>query len=401
MSSTIDSGNNRLEAVDALRGFALLAIVLLHNLEHYNIFGSPASTPHWLQWLDSTLTSTVYFFLAGKAYATFSLLFGFSFFIQMRNARRRGCDFRARFAWRMLVLVAFSQLHALFYNGDILLLYAVCGLILIPASSWSDRTVAIVATVLMLQPYAWGKILYALINPAYVDTNSMFIQFAASAEEVGRNGNLWQTLANNIWNGQLYSNFWQVEAGRLFQTPALFLFGMLLGRRCLFERSEQSIRFWRKALLLSLTALLPLYLLSTLIPRHLTNVTIQAYYGIAVPMVYNFAFMTVLVSLFLIGWFAAGNGFRWQRSVIAYGRMSLTNYITQSIMGVCIYYHFGLNLYDKVGATVTLLIGLGIFAVQLAFSRGWLRTHRQGPLEYLWKRATWIGWDSAPRTVNG
>lgn len=401
MSSTIASGNSRLEAVDALRGFALLAIVLLHNLEHYNIFGSPANTPEWLQWLDGQLTSIVYFFLAGKAYATFSLLFGFSFFIQMRNARRRGCDFRARFAWRMLVLVAFSQLHALFYNGDILLLYAVCGLILIPASSWSDRTVAIVATVLMLQPYAWGKIIYALINPGYIDTNSMFIKFAASAEEVGRNGNLWQTLANNIWNGQLYSNFWQVEAGRLFQTPALFLFGMLLGRRCLFERSECSVKFWRKALMLSLTALLPLYLLSTLVPAHLTNVTVQAYYGIAVPMVYNFAFMTMLVALFMIGWFAAGNGFRWQRSVIAYGRMSLTNYITQSIMGVCIYYHFGLNMYDKVGSTVTLLIALGIFAVQLSFSRRWQLTHRQGPLEYLWKRATWIGYDRSPSTVNG
>lgn len=395
---TADS--HRLEAVDALRGFALLAIVLLHNLEHYNIFGSPADSPAWLQWLDKASYNTVFFFLAGKAYATFSLLFGFSFFIQMRNARRRGCDFRARFAWRMLVLAGFSQLHALFYNGDILLLYAVCGLILIPASSWSDRTVAIVAAVLMLQPYAWGKVIYALINPEYVDTNAMFMQFAVSAEEAGRNGNLWQTLANNIWNGQLYSNFWQVEAGRLFQTPALFLFGMLLGRRCMFERSESSMTFWRKALAISLTSLLPLYLLSAFVPQHLTHVTVRAYYCIAVPMVYNFAFMTLLISLFLIGWFNAGNGYRWQRSVTAYGRMSLTNYITQSIMGVCIYYHFGLNLYDKVGSAITLLIGFGIFTVQLVFSRRWLLTHRQGPLEYLWKRATWIRFNSSPRLAN-
>ncbi|MDE5561806.1 MAG: hypothetical protein K2J00_08465 [Bacteroidaceae bacterium] len=77
----------RLEAVDALWGFALLAIVLLHSLEHYNIFYGEAARPEWLQWLDAETIGITYFIFAGKAYATFSLLFGFSFFIQMRNAR--------------------------------------------------------------------------------------------------------------------------------------------------------------------------------------------------------------------------------------------------------------------------------------------------------------------------
>ena len=173
----------RLEVVDALRGFALLAIVLLHNLEHYNIFSDNISQPDWLNSIDVFLCDAIYFLFAGKAYATFSLLFGFSFYIQMRNARKRGDDFRMRFAWRMMLLVGFSQLHALFYNGDILLLYAFCGLLLIPASSWSNRTVLTVAIILMLQPFAWGKIIYACFNPEYIDTNSMFAQFAAIAED--------------------------------------------------------------------------------------------------------------------------------------------------------------------------------------------------------------------------
>ncbi len=189
MKPNITSGD-RLEAVDALRGFALLAIVLLHHLEHYNIFYGTEPRAEWLQWLDAKTLEVVYFLFAGKAYATFSLLFGFSFYVQMRNARRRGDDFRARFAWRMLLLVGFSQLHALFYNSDILLLYAVCGLLLIPASSWSNRTVLWVAALLMLQPYCWGKIVYALMHPDYVDTNSAFMQFSAAAEQVGRHGTL-------------------------------------------------------------------------------------------------------------------------------------------------------------------------------------------------------------------
>ncbi len=382
----------RLEVVDALRGFALLAIVLLHNLEHYNIFTATLAEPEWLATLGRRTTELIYFLFAGKAYATFSLLFGFSFYIQMRNARRRGCDFRRRFAWRMLLLFGFSQLHALFYNGDILLLYAVCGLLLIPASRWSNRTVAIVAAILMLQPYCWGKIIYALFNPEYIDNNSMFIQFAASAEQVGRTGDLWQTLANNIWNGQLYSNYWQVEAGRLFQTPALFLLGMLAGRLQLFVDSDTSRRFWKKALALAITAAIPLYALKTLVPGHIANITVLSYYCIAIPMLFNFAFMTILVSCFTMLWFHKGtHGYTAQRFIIPYGKMSLTNYIGQSIIGVFIYYHWGLNMWDSVGAFGSTLIAVCIFALQLSCSKAWLRTHRQGPLEWLWKKLTWLG----------
>lgn len=385
----------RLEAVDALRGFALLAIVLLHNLEHYNIFYGAEPRAEWLQWLDTKTTELIYFLFAGKAYATFSLLFGFSFFIQMRNARRRGSDFRVRFAWRMLLLVGFSQFHALFYNGDILLLYAVCGLILIPASLWSNRTVVIVATLLMLQPLCWAKIVYAMINPGYVDTNSLFMQYAASAEQVGRTGDLCQTLANNIWNGQLYSNFWQVEAGRLFQTPALFLLGMWLGRRSFFEKSAESRRFWFRTLIIAAIACVPLYLLKEMVPEHITNITILSYYCIAVPMLYNFMFMSLLVAAFMLAWFHAGNGYRGQRFIMPFGKMSLTNYIGQSIIGVIIYYHFGFNLWDKTGPFESVLIGIAIFLIMLWFSRRWLSTHRQGPLEYLWKKGTWVSMGKA------
>ena len=226
--------STRLSSVDALRGWALAAIVLLHCLEHYNLFCIPAFYPAWLLKIDSCIFDTTFAILGGNAYATFSLLFGFSFFIQMRNARKRGCDFRLRFAWRMILLSGFAILHSLFYNGDILLLYAVCGLLLIPASSWSNRTILILAIILALQPYAWGKIIYAAITPGYVDTDSLFMPFAIAADEVGRNGDIAATLWSNIRDGILYSNLWQIESGRISLTPALFFTGMLLGRLDMF-----------------------------------------------------------------------------------------------------------------------------------------------------------------------
>lgn len=100
--------------------------------------------------------------------------------------------------------------------------------------------------------------------------------------------------------------------------------------------------------------------------------------------------MTILVSAFTLLWFKRENGYKWQQIIIPYGRMSLTNYISQSIMGVCIYYGFGLGLYSSTGATATLFIGLLIFTIQLIFSRYWLTLHKQGPLEFLWRKGTWI-----------
>ena len=85
---------NRIEVVDALRGLALCAIVIVHCFEHYNLYYIPESAPQWLTALDREVWNTTWFLLAGKAFSTFSLLFGFSFFIQLDNAARRGMPFR-------------------------------------------------------------------------------------------------------------------------------------------------------------------------------------------------------------------------------------------------------------------------------------------------------------------
>lgn len=389
MTHTLKS-TERLGVVDALRGFALLAIVLLHNLEHYNLFFMPENIPAWLQTVDKYAWDTVFFLFAGKAYATFSLLFGFSFYIQFHNAEKRGIDFRGRFAWRLCLLFLFAQLHALFYNGDILVLYAIVGFVLIPVCKLKDRTVFWIALVLLLQPYEWGRAVYALINPDYVATTDHCIPYAMRAQEATAHGSFLEVLRSNIFDGQLYSNIWQVENGRLFQTAALFMFGMLLGRRKYFMKSETSVLFWKKMLKYAAIAFIPLYCLKTFVPSLIANPSVLVPYKIAVPSYANFAFMMVLVSLFTLLWFKKEKGYGWQSLLIPYGRMSLTNYISQSIMGVTIYYGFGLSMYKYAGATSSLLIALLIFTVQLIFSRWWLTRHKQGPLEFLWRKGTWI-----------
>lgn len=386
----------RLEVVDALRGFALLGIILIHNLEHYNLYCFPENQPAWLDALDKGIWETIFFLFSGKAFATFSMLFGFSFFIQMDNQARRGYDFRLRFAWRLLLLLClFAQLHALFYNGDILVMYALCGFMLIPVCKLSNRTVALIAFLLLLQPFEWYRMISALLNPDYTTVIGSFSgAYGAKSFAVLENEGWKEALYSNITDGQLFSNFWQVENGRLFQIPALFMFGMLLGRLKYFVRSEVSIRFWKKVLVIGGVLFVAVYTFrSQMVPvieSHTTD-SFRIAYRVAIGSYQNFCFMCVLVALFTLLWFKAKEGFGVQRLLIPYGRMSLTNYIGQSMLGSFLYYAYGLGLWEKTGATVSFLIAACIFTFQLLFSRWWLSKHRQGPLEYLWKKWTWIG----------
>ena len=107
--------STRIEVVDALRGFAVMAIILVHNLEHFIFPVYPADSPGWLNVLDQGVFNVTFSLFAGKAYAIFALLFGFTFYIQSSNQKKQGKDFGYRFLWRLVLLVGFATLNAAFF----------------------------------------------------------------------------------------------------------------------------------------------------------------------------------------------------------------------------------------------------------------------------------------------
>ncbi len=260
MTQTLKT-TERLGVVDALRGFALLAIVLLHNLEHYNLFLVPENVPAWLQTIDKYAWDILFFLFAGKAYATFSLLFGFSFYIQFHNAEKRGIDFRGRFAWRMCLLFLFAQLHALFYNGDILLLYAVVGFALIPVVHLSSRAILIIASVLMFQPYEWYNVVNGLQNLQINMADPVSWSYFGKMGEYITGNSVVDTLVGNLTNGRTAVMHSTWESGRVFQTASLFMFGLLAGRRSLCASTSENREFWSKILVGSVLLFIPLFYL--------------------------------------------------------------------------------------------------------------------------------------------
>ena len=378
----------RIDVADVLRGLAVLGIVLLHSLEHFNFYSYPHTESTLLQFSNQAIWDSTTFLLAGKAYGIFALLFGFSFYIQDSRQAERGYDFRLRFMWRLLLLFLWGQLNAMFFTAEVLVLYAVTGFVLPLFARCSNRTILIAAAIMMLQPLELGEMIYAIFNPEYTAPQPLDSQYWGIAYQAQDSGTFAETVKMNLWEGQIASLAWAWENARFFQTPALFLLGMWIGRQRLFCDGEKNIRFWLVAAGSALALFFPLRGLEPMLRDFVANKAVAAPAILIVSSLYKFAFMTLLVAGTVLLYYLSPLK-KLLSGIIPYGRMSLTNYITQSIIGSFIFYNWGLHL--KLGYTHSLLVGIGIFAIQFIFARVWFKYHKQGPLEYIWKKATWIG----------
>lgn len=379
----------RIEVIDALRGFAVMAILLVHSLEHFIFPVYPTDSPEWLNILDNGTLNVIFSLFAGKSYAIFALLFGFTFYIQCHNQEKKGKDFGYRFLWRLVLLVGFATINAAFFPaGDVLLLFSIVGIVLFLVRKWSDKAILIAAIFFLLQPIEWYHYLMSLFDPSYtlpdLDVGAMYQEVA----EYTQAGNFWDFIAGNVTLGQKASLFWAIGAGRFLQTAGLFLMGLYIGRKELFVTTDSHLRFWIKTLIVAAICFAPLYSLKELIMQSESDIVKQTV-GTAFDMWQKFAFTFVLVASFVILYQKE----KFRKAVTNlrfYGKMSLTNYISQSIMGAIIYFPFGFYLAPYCGYTVSLIIGIVLFLLQVRFCKWWLSKHKQGPLESIWHKWTWL-----------
>lgn len=379
----------RIEVIDALRGFAVMAILLVHSLEHFIFPVYPTDSPEWLNILDNGALNVVFSLFAGKSYAIFALLFGFTFYIQCHNQEKKGKDFGYRFLWRLVLLVGFATINAAFFPaGDVLLLFSIVGIVLFLVRKWSDKAILITAIFFLLQPIEWYHYLMSLFDPSYtlpdLGVDAMYQEVA----EYTKAGNFWNFIAGNVTLGQKASLFWAIGAGRFLQTAGLFLMGLYIGRKELFVTTDSHLRFWIKTLIVAAICFAPLYSLKELIMQSESDIVKQTV-GTAFDMWQKFAFTFVLVASFVILYQKE----KFRKAVTNlrfYGKMSLTNYISQSIMGAIIYFPFGFYLAPYCGYTVSLIIGIVLFLLQVRFCKWWLSKHKQGPLESIWHKWTWL-----------
>lgn len=373
--------DNRISLVDALRGYALLGLFLVHCVERFEVFWLAPQFDAWHEW--------VFNLFSGKAFAIFALLFGFGFATIMANERARGTDFTWRFVWRLVLLLAFGTVHVVFYRGDILQVLAIAGLILVPFDRLrSDRVLLILAALaflqlpLLLRWWAAGQgQAWALAQPLYFTWGSL---------QTLAEGSFGAVVLDNLGAGSVNKWSFYLETGRVMAIVGLFLTGMVIQRRGWFGEARQHARLWFGVLVGSAVVW---YLLLRLEPmalppgpdeggvamvRQSAEWAIDQWSALAAMGFQVAAFVLLWLTPLrkLLGWFAAP------------GRMTLTLYVGQSLVFAPILYGYGFGLWNKLTNAEMVLWGIAAFALQMAGAALWYRYFRYGPLEWLWRAGT-------------
>ncbi len=382
---------NRIDFVDALRGFAIMSILLLHNLEHFDFYYLPEFLPDWMKALDKSIFDFFGFLFSGKSYAIFALLFGFTFNLMDTRQAERGVDFRMRFLWRLFLLFLFGLFNTIFYQGDILNMYALMGLAILPVCRLRNKVLLIVAVVLLLQPAFMYQFIYSLLDSTYVPLQVKSSEYFHLASITQGGDSFIDMVVGNFTSGKLAVYIWSWNKGRFFQAPALFMLGMLLGRKELFIHSLKSDRFWKVILWISLALTLVFVFFRKDIIEIFDGSNAIKPFSRMIESWYNLAMTFLWVSIIYL-LYKSQIMKKIIDALIPFGRMSLTSYVMQSILGAFIYYGFALGLYEYTGATYSLLIGILLFLFQAWFCRIWLKHHNKGPLESLWHKLTWINY---------
>lgn len=383
MESSLQS--TRINVVDCLRGFAVCGIIIIHFLEHMNFYNFPEPTA-----LDQGIWDTVFFLGASKMYAIFALLFGFSCYIQHHNAQKRGSDFKGRFAWRMFLLFIWGIIDLFFYNGDILCTYAVIGLLLIPLVKAPDKVLVALAIFLFLQPVEIAYGIIGALNPSVPPMDVGIGPLWATLSDVCAGGSLLDVGHAGVRYGLQINFGWALENGRLTQTYLLFIIGMLIGRRRLFLDEGGNLETWKRILVASIISFAVFFPLWKIVPGLVGNKTVAHSLDVQLNMWRNFSMMAFYVSGIVLLYYRT----RAQRAIsrlAAIGKMSLTDYLFQSIVGGFLFYNWGLGLYRVSGHTMSFCIAIAFLFVLYFLCRWWASNHRRGPLEEVWARLTHLG----------
>lgn len=389
----------RIAAIDVLRGFALCGVLLM-NMQAFAMpfcaYMNPTSYGDF-EGLGGLLWRINYLFADAKFITIFSMLFGAGILLMSTRAVERTGKSAGVHYRRMLWMALFGAIHGLcIWMGDILLFYSICGLIVF---LFRRRRPWLLCTV--------GIVLYLI--PVLLLANLPSFMEHMPEEEMKEMVNMWAPSAE-----VLESEIAAYRSGYLAQMPKrletwlqmfgfLLIFGwrllgvMLLGMaafKCNMLSAGRSRRFYVTMVVVGFTVGIPLALVGMLkaqacewdMLQCMGPVSLYNYFGsLFVAAAWIGAVMLLCKSSILPGL---------RDRLGAVGRMAFTNYIMHSVLCTLLFYGHGFGLYGRVGRPTQFAIVLGIIALQLWYSPLWLRHFKFGPLEWLWRSLTY--WSRQP-----
>lgn len=366
-------------SLDVLRGLALFGVLLVNLLTFFRVsLFQHISTFHSHQdWANRATDVLMAGLLESKAFDLFSFLFGAGVAVQAERAAGRAIGAGRFFVRRFLLLLGIGLFHMLLIsNVDILVLYAVCGLLLIPTLPLTPRTLGVLSVCAIALPY---------VTPISLPFPSFEIvrAHAERATQIYREGTFFEILA---FRAQETVKFIApLLVGVFPKTLGLMLLGMAAWRWGVLRDPW----FYRRLLwaVLLIGGIIGGVLTSMRVITDSTGVRFglpSALFDLGSHMPLALAYAAGLLL-----WLGDRPPSRLTAPLAAAGQMALTNYLTQSLVLGFIFYGYGLGLIGQLGPAIAALIGMALYLGQLSISRRWLRTWRFGPVEWLWRSLTY------------
>ena len=388
---------SRIVLIDSLRGFALAGVALVHFTQRYITYASPKDYLAGLDSLpDHIVNGFIQLFFVGKSYGLFSILFGLSFTIQMQSAEQRGENFSLRFLWRAVLLFVIGYGHHLFYGGDILMIYAILAPFIVPFYKINNKWLLMVAGIIFIG-------LPSILTSVIMGNGNMFgmPSMEGVMDPINQNifnafnsGSLTDIFRVNALYGFGKQFSFQLSSGRLYETYGYFLIGLFFGKIGLFRNVDQfklSIKKSLKWASISIPVIIGIAaMVFMLMPK--MNQPSSSWNQMIGMNLYNWINISLLV-IILSGFILLYQKTNWQKRLsffAPYGRMALTNYVSQGIVGSFILFNWGLGLCTHIRTLYLFFIAIALVIVQTYACKIWLNHFKFGPLEWLWRCGTYL-----------
>jgi uncharacterized protein len=363
---------------DVLRGFALLGILVV-NIQFMALSSDQGARGEWTHGLvNGAATWIIAAIFAGKFYLIFSFLFGYSSSYIIKNDKAN----RGRWIKRCFALMAFGAIHfTLLWHGDIIFVYGLFGLLLLAFMFRTERVIKI-----------WTRVIYALsgllITLAALSLLIVEIYFpermnndyiAPRLDEVLRNGTFIEAISPRVelWIFGIISGIF-LQGGMAF---AAFLIGMRLARSNFLSADHdkaQNSRMIKLGLLIGVP--IQVFAAFLLVRNEQSAEPSEAVYlstlflGFLTAPLLSMVYVGIIRKLVI----AKPPAVSWMASA---GKMSLTNYISQSVLTSFIFGAWGFGLFQELQIWSVLLLAIAIWLTLTYFSALWLKRFNQGPLE--------------------
>lgn len=380
----------RLRSVDAVRGFALFGVLLV------NMYNFGADAPEWTGMLDRTFSTWMHSVFETKSLRLFSLLFGFGFALQLARVMTE----EGRSLWlyfrRLIILFILGMAHALFFDGDILMEYAMLGLVLLAFRNVRQCTLLILACVL-LAAFPVGNLLQMQNTDDVVAQWEDSLPLAELREDHPYLDSPMEVFRENTFAipPHIWSNLHGPESS--LAIFSMFLLGLFVGRSRILNDVGPHLPMIRRVFAWGIgIGVVSAFIEWSLAQKFAYAVFTENSASKMVRFIGDMLFAcgsTVLALGYGAGIVLLAQRPGWQpilRPLQYLGRMALTVYLSSTLMFTTLFYGWGFARLFLLGPAATTAYAILFFTIQLFFCTWWLNRFRFGPAEWLWRSLTYL-----------